>query len=125
MRNRKRLALVLAALLLPLTAQAGFSCTGQITWLTVDQNSHIWVGNGGFGPWMVCQLSTPFTAGGITIPVETCKAWYASFLAMKVSGGSVQFLFGPGAATSDNGQSCVDIGSFTVPSPLPGNILFP
>lgn len=116
MKRLGRLALtsvvVVAMVLSAMPAGAAATCEGTLSYLALNSWGSVYV-NVGFGIWAVCGVRTTYTAGGITIEPETCRAWYAAFLAAQRSGGSIRLYF------NDPIASCAAVGNWVVPNPLP------
>jgi hypothetical protein len=122
--NRLKLALAALALLLAPLARASIVCSGSVSYLAVNSASVVYTQLSGFGVWAVCNLATPYSNGGNTVSVESCRAWYAALLAQKKADGSAVLYF-TSAVNAYNGPDCVALGTWVAPSPLPYHIEFP
>ncbi|MEM1052991.1 MAG: hypothetical protein AAGI28_12950 [Pseudomonadota bacterium] len=78
-----------AAVLIPITALANtFSCQGPVNYLGLNSGGSVVVDIGN-GRWTICVNNT--TWGGVT--PETCQAYYASLLSLRLSGEDVRLYF--------------------------------
>ncbi len=93
-------------------AHAYVSCEGPVSYLAVGSNGSVYV-NVGSNVWPLCGLASSFSAGGVTITQDVCRAWYATFLAAQKSGGSIRLYF------NDPSPACAAIGAWVIPNPLP------
>jgi hypothetical protein len=103
--NRWSSILFAAALLACAPSHAAFTCTGQISRLSVNTAGSVYVSIG-YGTWAICGLSAPFGE----VAAETCRAWYAALLAAQRAGESVQFYF-------NTGSGCTAVGDWVVVTP--------
>jgi hypothetical protein len=97
-------------------AFANFTCSGTLSYLSVNSGGSVYVAVGPFGVWAVCALGGTVTASGTTVSPDACRAWYAGFLAAKRAEASVTLYF-LGPATDHNGSSCTGLGSWVVAAP--------
>lgn len=111
-RTRALIATVIGAALLswlPASAWANTSCSGSINFLGADNAGNVYV-DLGYGVWEVCNLSQAFTANGLTVTTDSCKAWYASFLAAQKAGTNATLYF-------YSATECASYGTWVTPSP--------
>lgn len=102
-------------------AWANFTCSGPITYLGVSSASTLYVTVASFGVWPICNLAGPYSSGGTTVNVDSCKAWYAALLTQKVTGGTATLYFTSAAGTA-NGPECTAMGTWVTLNPLPYHI---
>lgn len=109
-------SVVVGAMVLSATAAGAVAtCEGTLSYLAINSWGSVYV-NVGYGTWAVCGIRTTYTSPGVTIEPETCRAWYAAFLAAQRGGGSIRLYF------SDPITSCASVGNWVVPNPLPYHI---
>lgn len=112
MKTAAILMIGLAGLLGASASRATAACVGTLSYLAINNAGSLYV-DVGYGIWGVCGIRTALTSGGVTIEPETCRAWYAAFLAAQKSTGSIRLYF------HDPISSCAAIGTWVVPNPLP------
>jgi len=111
-RARKVIVAMVGAVLFssfPASAWANTSCSGSIVFLGADNAGNVYV-DLSYGIWEVCNLSQPFTANGVTVTTDSCKAWYAGLLATQKAGTSATLYFYSSTA-------CGSYGNWVIPSP--------
>jgi hypothetical protein len=91
-------------------ASAGVTCGGPVSMLAFGPTTGLLHVNYGWGVHYLCKFSE--THNGVH--PETCKAWYAMFLAARNSGKQVRLTYD---VTDQN--FCSQIGSWVTPSPFP------
>lgn len=87
------IAVLLVALCMVTRADAtNYFCTGTITWLSMASDGTVFVGGPGGVPVAVhlCNINTTDTNG---IGAQTCKSYYATLLAARLSGAQVSIDF--------------------------------
>lgn len=57
----------------PADAWANTSCSGSNNFLGADNTGNVYV-DVGYGVWEVCNLGQSFTANGLTVTTDSCKA---------------------------------------------------
>lgn len=115
-----RMAATVLAILGAAPAHANFTCYGTGSCLALNPDGLVTI-NIGFGVWSVCSVAATFTAYGTTVPPESCRALYATFLAQQKAGHRVMFYFSS-PASSSNGPECTALGTWVGPNPLPYHI---
>jgi hypothetical protein len=111
-------AAAFAALMMSGTASAIVTCEGKITYLALNPDGSVNVAVNGYGTWGMCNLSTPYSLGSVTFTPESCRAWYATFLAAQKAGSTIRLYFNT-SANSANGAECTAIGHWVYPNPAP------
>jgi len=99
MKKLSAIVALFSVVLLATPAQAGsYACTGTVTFLGVDSFDYGLIvvgGPGGLPPIGLCALNQ---AGNFTM--DACKAIYATLLAAKMSGQTVEITFADGLTCS-------------------------
>lgn len=117
-KSRAWLAAVGAAVLCSSgIASANFTCEGKVSYLGLGPDGTVTM-SVGFGVWYICNLTAPWSTGGVNFSPEGCRAWYAAILANQKSEQSIVFFFSSSSTTS-NGAECTALGSWTAPNPAP------
>ena len=87
-------ALILASVIYTLPATAAmYTCTGKIDGINQPYSGEVSIvsmalyGNG--GGRTICNLSQPYTKGGLTVSPDTCKAWLAKLLSAQARQASL------------------------------------
>jgi len=93
---------------LPASAWANTSCSGSIDFLGADNAGNVYV-DLGYGVWELCNLSQAFTDNGVTVAIDSCKAWYAGLLASQKAGTTATLYFYGSTA-------CGSYGNWVTPS---------
>ena len=94
------------------SAIAGFSCIAKVVSVALGPISGVLQVNTGYGVHYLCKIDTEYNG----VQPEICKAWYAMFLSAQASGRSIAQVYDQNAGGA---QSCSELGSWTVPNPLP------
>jgi len=94
------------------SAQANFTCSGQVSYLGVNSQDMVYVAVTGFGVWAICKLGDTWSG----VSPNSCKAWYAGLLAAKRADSGVALYF-DSSATGNNGSQCTALGSWSVSPP--------
>jgi len=76
----KRTLIACAVALAAAPAHANIACVGVVNYLAVNSYGSVYLDIGS-GIWAVCSITSALTSSGVTIAPETCRAWYATFLA--------------------------------------------
>lgn len=100
--NRKTISAFyfLAALALPATSFAAYTCSGAVTFLGIDAGGSVVVAVGASHIHTVCNMTTQ---GNFAMTVPVCKATYASLVAARLTGKNMTIYYG------DNGLTCETI----------------
>lgn len=80
-------------------------CIGSITYLSTGSNGAVWI-NIGYGTTSVCDLDTPLNGIG----VETCAAWYGTFITVLTTGARVEMAFNTAHTPNADMTSCANLG---------------
>lgn len=86
-------------------ANANIACAGRLGYLGIDQVGQVAVANGA-GINTICSATSQ---GSFEINVQTCKQFYATLLALRISSRSVTIYY-----RDSNLTSCSQIGGWSV-----------
>lgn len=108
----KSLLLLIASLAPVHFANAAFSCSGQVGTLAISPGNGMISVDYGYGVHYLCSVQSALAG----VDPQTCKSWYAMFLAAKVSKMPVTLTYDD---TAGGATSCAALGSWVFPKPAP------
>lgn len=82
-----------------------YFCTGTINRLSTGSNGAVWI-DIGYGVTSVCDLDDPLNG----IKIETCAAWYGTFLAAITTGAQIEMAFSTNHAPNASMTGCANLG---------------
>lgn len=107
-----RFIVVIIAIAWSGSAFSNYSCSGQVTSIAFGPTNGILQVEAGYGVHYLCQFHQTYNG----VHPEICKAWYSMFLSAQASGRPVRQHYNPASGVA---QSCAELGSWRVPSPIP------
>jgi hypothetical protein len=93
----------MAALTLPSTSFASYTCSGAVAYLGIDAGGNVVVAVGASHIHTVCNIAAQ---GSFAMTVSSCKAAYSSLVAARLVGKNMTVYYG------DNGLTCETIPSW-------------
>ena len=109
MRKFANTLALLAAVMLPIHANAAYSCNVNVKYVLVYGTGMVNVLHSGASDWtMICSLTADY--GGVS--VSTCSMWTAMLLAIKKKNGTATFYY-------DGTGSCATLPTYgSAPIPI-------
>jgi len=95
---------VIAALTLPTTCLANYSCSGAVNYVGIDGGGNVVVAVGNTPLHTICSV---VSQGAFSMAVPVCKAAYASFVAARLAGKNMTIYY------NDNGLTCTTFSPWT------------
>ncbi|MDC0947830.1 hypothetical protein OAS86_00585 [Gammaproteobacteria bacterium] len=104
----RRLLAVIAAMA-SVTAQANFSCDGQVARLSVTNGGALLINNG-YGNHYACAVTGTQPSQSLVVDSEVCRMWYATALAADVKGKAVKIWYQSNSSSSSSCNSTANWG---------------
>lgn len=111
-------ALLISIVFIGAPAHANVVCSGPVTYVALSPDGTVMLRVGSFGVWYICSVTTTYAGNTVSFSPESCRAWYASFLAAQKAGHTLDLYFTSSASGFD-GPECTGLATWVIPSPSP------